>query len=130
MGTGLLSGWGYVGRIGLKTLKQTHNSFPRSLLQEPTAEHLQEALQVLVAEQQDLSHQAAQSMLSLSRLGQRLVVLERCCIALHRKGLSLGAAGEGGHEGEEAEGEKSEVDAKESETKKEQAKGRSEKMGR
>ena len=86
-------------------------------------EHLQEALQVLVAEQQDLSHQAAQSMLSLSRLGQRLVVMERCCIALFRKGLSSGGEeGKKGLEGEGPEGEKLEADAKESETKKEQDK--------
>ena len=67
-------------------------------------------------------------MLSLSRLSQRLVVMERCCVALSRKGLSPAAAGREETEGGEAEGEKSEVDAKESETKKEESK--KEKMGR
>lgn len=56
-------------------------------IQEPTLENLQEALQTLVAEQQDLSKQAAHSTLSLSRLNQRLVIFERYFIALSRKGL-------------------------------------------
>lgn len=56
--------------------------------QEPTLEHLREALQTLVTEQQDLSKQAAHSTLSLSRLNQRLVVFERYFIAISRKGLS------------------------------------------
>ena len=57
-------------------------------LQEPTLEHLREALQTLVTEQQDLSKQAAHSTLSLGRLNQRLVVFERYFIAISRKGLS------------------------------------------
>ena len=59
-----------------------------SFHQEPTLEHLQEALQTLVTEQQDLSKQAAHSTLSLSRLNQRLVIFERYFIAISRKGLS------------------------------------------
>ena len=66
------------------------------LPQEPTLEHLKEALQTLVAEQQDLSKQAAHSTLSLSRLNQRLVIFERYFIALSRKGLSTrGTEGDG-----------------------------------
>ena len=64
-------------------------------------EHLGEALQTLVAEQQDLSLRAARSTLSLHRLNQRLVVLERYFIALSRKGLSSGVGEvEGGGEGD------------------------------
>ena len=59
-----------------------------SFHQEPTLEHLREALQTLVTEQQDLSKQAAHSTLSLSRLNQRLVIFERYFIAISRKGLS------------------------------------------
>lgn len=56
--------------------------------QEPSVDHLREALQTLVAEQQDLSQRAAQSTLSLKRLNQRLVILERYFIALSQKGIS------------------------------------------
>ena len=64
-------------------------------------DHLAEALQTLVAEQQDLSLRAARSTLSLHRLNQRLVVLERYFIALSRKGLSSGVVEvEGGEEGD------------------------------
>ena len=69
--------------------------------QETSVEHLGEALQTLVAEQQDLSLRAARSTLSLHRLNQRLVVLERFFIALSRKGLSSGLGEvEGGEEGD------------------------------
>ena len=61
-------------------------------IQEPTLEHLQEALQTLVAEQQDLSKQAAHSTLSLSRLNQRLVIFERYFIAISRKGHASGGS--------------------------------------
>jgi len=55
--------------------------------QETSMDNLSEALQALVTEQQDLSLRAAQSTLSLSRLNQRLVILERYFIALSRKGI-------------------------------------------
>ena len=47
---------------------------------------------MLVAEQQDLSHQAVQSNLSLNRLNQRVGVLERHFIAVLRRGLCFPAA--------------------------------------
>ena len=67
-------------------------------------DHLREALQTLVAEQQDLSQKAAQSTLSLSRLNQRLVILERYFVALSRKGISSSGSEDGGEKGAEGEG--------------------------
>ena len=51
-------------------------------------DQLREALQTLVAEQQELAQKAAQTTPSLSRLSHRLVVLERYFIAVSRKGLT------------------------------------------
>ncbi len=56
-------------------------------MQEPTADHLTEAIQTLTAEQQDILQKAAKTTPSLSRLHQRLVVMERYIIALSRKGV-------------------------------------------
>ena len=89
-----------------KFKKENHFCFRVTYLlpystQETSVEHLGEALQTLVAEQQDLSLRAARSTLSLHRLNQRLVVLERYFIALSRKGLSSGVGEvEGGEEGD------------------------------
>lgn len=88
-----------------------------SFRQEPTLEHLREALQTLVTEQQDLSKQAAHSTLSLSRLNQRLVVFERYFIAISRKGLSAPEPeGEGEENGVTLEDEESLKGDKEKET--------------
>ena len=86
-----------------------HNDVYCVSTQETSVDHLREALQTLVAEQQDLSLRAAQSTLSLSRLNQRLVVLERYFIALSRKGI---CSGEGEEEKEEKEEEWEEGDGK------------------
>lgn len=72
-------------------------------------DNLSEALQALVTEQQDLSLRAAQSTLSLSRLNQRLVILERYFIALSRKGICSVE----GEEEKEEEWEKGEAKAME-----------------
>ena len=55
--------------------------------QQPTTEHLREALQALILEQQELACQAAGTTLSAMRLKQRLAVLSRYFIAQarHRK---------------------------------------------
>ncbi len=77
-------------------------------------EHLREALHTLVAEQQELYQKAAYSTLSLGRLHQRLVLMERYFLAMARKGVvppepeeagqaSEGASPHGGVAGEEAE---------------------------
>ncbi len=55
-------------------------------LQEPTADHLTEAIQALATEQQGISQKAAKTTPSLSRLHHRLVVMERYILALSRKG--------------------------------------------
>lgn len=49
-------------------------------------QHLREALQTLVAEQQELYQKAAHSALSLGRLQQRVVIMERYFLAMVRKG--------------------------------------------
>ena len=49
-------------------------------------EHLREALHTLVIEQQELYQKAAYSTLSLGRLHQRLVLVERYFLAMARKG--------------------------------------------
>lgn len=72
-------------------------------------EHLKESLHTLVLEQQDLAHKAALSTLSLGRLHQRLVIMERFFLAMTRKGATptlledQGAAEETEHEAEEKE---------------------------
>ena len=69
-----------------------------------------------MGEQQDISHQAALSTLSLNRLNQRLVVMERYFIALSHKGLSCVEGESEGVKGEgEGGGEKAEVDVCEKE---------------
>ena len=89
-----------------KFKKENHFCFRVTYLlcystQETSVEHLGEALQTLVAKQQDLSLRAARSTLSLHRLNQRLVVLEWYFIALSRKGLSSGVGEvDGGEEGD------------------------------
>lgn len=50
-------------------------------------EHLRESLRTLVVEQQELYHKAAHSALSIGRLHQRLVIMERYFLALTRKGV-------------------------------------------
>lgn len=50
-------------------------------------EHLRESLHTLVMEQQELYQKAAHSALSISRLNQRLVIMERYFLALTRKGV-------------------------------------------
>ena len=50
-------------------------------------EHLRESLHTLVMEQQELYQKAAHSSLSISRLHQRLVIMERYFLALTRKGV-------------------------------------------
>lgn len=61
-------------------------------------EHLRESLHTLVVEQQELYQKAAHSALSIGRLHQRLVVMERYFLALTRKGVAPepeeGAVGE------------------------------------
>ncbi len=49
--------------------------------------HLREALHTLVGEQQELYQKAAHSALSLGRLHQRLVLMERYFLAMVRKGV-------------------------------------------
>ena len=49
--------------------------------------HLREALHTLVGEQQELYQKAAHSTLSLGRLHQRLVLMERYFLAMVRKGV-------------------------------------------
>lgn len=56
-------------------------------LQEPSVEHLRGALHTLVAEQQELYQKAAHSTLSLGRLHQRLIIMERYFLALVCKGV-------------------------------------------
>ena len=50
-------------------------------------EHLREALHTLVTEQQELYQKAAHSALSLSRLSQRIIIMERYFLAVVRKGV-------------------------------------------
>lgn len=50
-------------------------------------EHLRESLHTLVLEQQELYQKAAHSTLSIGRLHQRLVVMERYFLACTRKGV-------------------------------------------
>lgn len=80
-------------------------------VQEPTADHLTEAIQALAAEQQDILQKAAKTTPSLSRLHQRLVVLERYIIALSRKGAVPSQPGAG--DGTPVEEEKEETDDRE-----------------
>ncbi len=54
-------------------------------LQEPELEHLQEALKMIVAEQQTLANNSALSTPSLKRLKQRLLLMERYFIALENR---------------------------------------------
>lgn len=56
--------------------------------QEPSVEHLRESLHTLVGEQQELYQKAAHSALSLGRMHQRLVIMERYFLALTRKGVA------------------------------------------
>ena len=58
-----------------------------AVVQEPTVEHLRESLHTLVGEQQELYQKAAYSALSIGRLHQRLVIMERYFLALTRKGV-------------------------------------------
>ena len=79
--------------------------------QEPTADHLHEAIQALVAEQQEIAHKAAKTTPSLKRLHNRLIVVERYILALSRKGAvprepsEAGDGGEGGEEEKEEAGD-------------------------
>ena len=73
--------------------------------QEPSVEHLREALHTLVSEQQELYQKAAHSALSLGRLNQRLVIMERYFLAMVRKGALPEPA-----EGEEGEGQGEELE--------------------
>lgn len=57
------------------------------LLQEPSLEHLRESLHTLVGEQQELYQKAAHSALSIGRLNQRVIIMERYFLALTRKGV-------------------------------------------
>lgn len=72
-------------------------------------EHLKESLHTLVLEQLDLAHKAALSTLSLGRLHQRLIIMERYFLAMMRKGTTppqlegQGAVEEVEHEAEEKE---------------------------
>lgn len=73
-----------------------------------------EAIQALVAEQQDILKKATKTTPSLSRLHQRLIIMERYVIALSRKGVVPPKATPT-HEGgvEDVEGEKEEAGEKE-----------------
>lgn len=51
-------------------------------------DQLKESLRTLVSEQQELAHKAALSTLSLGRLHQRLIVMERYLLASNRKGVA------------------------------------------
>ncbi len=82
---------------------------------------LSEALGTLVAEQQELSHKAARSTLSLTRLNHRLVIMERYFIALSRRGLSSVEDGEGVVEGDSTESPKEGGEAEEEEEEEEEA---------
>ncbi len=83
--------------------------------QEPTADHLTEAIQALVTEQQDISQKAAKTTPSLSRLHHRLVVMERYILALSRKGAVPCEPSDAGEAGEGVEEEKEEIDGSEKE---------------
>ena len=106
----LQSGLGerYVERCGFKMDSQ--GCMGGLLMQEPSVEHLREALHTLVVEQQELYQKAAYSTLSIGRLHQRLVLLDRYFLAMVRKGVAspevvevgVGVEG-GGVVGEEAE---------------------------
>ena len=70
-------------------------------------DHLRESLHTLVVEQQELYQKAALSALSIGRLHQRLIIMERYFLAMTRKGVApevgvVRAGGEGG-EAEEVE---------------------------
>lgn len=80
-------------------LLASHNSF---LAQEPSVEHLRESLHTLVLEQQELYQKAAYSTLSIGRLQQRLVIMERYFLASTRKGV-VPEPEEGAAAGEELE---------------------------
>ena len=53
--------------------------------QEPTLDHLREALRTLSLEQQDVSLRAANYSSSLNRLNKRLLLYERHLVALSRR---------------------------------------------
>ena len=78
-------------------------------VQEPGMEHLKQSLHTLVVEQQDLAQKAALSTLSLGRLHQRLIIMERFFLAMTRKGVipaqlqDPGEVEEMEHEAEEKE---------------------------
>ncbi|CAI8025911.1 E3 ubiquitin-protein ligase HERC2 [Geodia barretti] len=95
--------------------------------QEPSLEHLREAVRTLATEQQELSLRAACSTSSLSRLNKRLVLFERVLIALSRReqeekeGEREGGKGEReGGAGEEGEGREKMDRERERETEDEQ----------
>ena len=50
-------------------------------------EHLRESLHTLVGEQQELYQKAAHSALSIGRLNQRVIIMERYFLGLTRKGV-------------------------------------------
>lgn len=56
--------------------------------QEPSLEHLRESLHTLVGEQQELYQKAAHSALSIGRLNQRVIIMERYFLGLTRKGVA------------------------------------------
>ena len=80
-----------------------------STKQEPTLDHLHEAMRTLCSEQQEISLRAACSTLSLSHLNKRVLLFERVLIALSRKeqdgepGVVVRGEGEGGVEEEGGE---------------------------
>ncbi len=66
-------------------------------------EHLRDALHTLVTEQQELSQKAAHSTLSLGRLNQRLIIMERYFLALTRKGVVPQDEGGGAEQRQDSE---------------------------
>ena len=81
--------------------------------QEPTLDHLREALRTLSSEQQELALRAACSTSSLNRLNKRVLLFERLLVALSRKEeAGLGEAGEMGEMGDREETEEEEEQEK------------------
>ena len=86
-----------------------------TILQEPTADHLHEAIQALVAEQQEIAYKAANTTPSLKRLHSRLIVVERYILGLTRKGAVPREPSEAGESVEGGEEEKEEAGDQEKE---------------